>query len=78
MAQLLTTGELARKFDVSRSRVDYALAKSRIQERGRAGIMRLFSVDQLAAIEAAINSVQCRSGNPSGRNSEPPDTNNPC
>ena len=60
MAQMLTTGEIAKKTGASRAQVDYAIEKAGISERARAGIIRLFSNDQLPAIEAAIASIRVR------------------
>ena len=65
MTYLLTLGEIARRIGVPRTRLDYALDKAGIKERGRAGILRLFSVDQVPVIEAALSTVRVRHG--SGR-----------
>ena len=60
MTDLLTVGDVARKLGVPRARVDYALDKAGIRERARAGILRLFSPDQLPVIEAALGTVRVR------------------
>ena len=60
MENLVTLGEIARRMGVRRSRVDYAVEKAGIQERGRAGILRLFSVSQIPVIEAALSTVRTR------------------
>ena len=60
MTDLLTVGEVARKLGVPRARVDYALEKAGIQERGRAGILRLFAPDQVPVIQAALGTVRVR------------------
>ena len=60
MGQMFTTGKIAKKNGVSRAQVDYAIEKARISERARAGIIRLFSSDQIPAIEAAIASIRVR------------------
>ena len=60
MADLLTVGDVARRIGVPRARVDYALDKAGIRERSRAGILRLFSLDQLPVIEAALGTVRSR------------------
>ena len=60
MTDLLTVGDVARRLEVARSRIDYAVTKAGIQERGRAGILRLFSPDQLPVIEAALGTVRTR------------------
>ncbi len=60
MTELLTVGDIARRIGVPRARVDYALDKAGIRERARAGILRLFSPDQLPVIEAALATVRSR------------------
>ena len=60
MENLVTLGEIARRMGVRRSRVDYAVEKAGIQERGRAGILRLFSTNQIPVIEAALSTVRTR------------------
>lgn len=60
MTDLLTVGDVAKKLGLPRSRVDYAIEKAGIRERHRAGILRLFSVDQLPIIEAALATVRSR------------------
>lgn len=60
MGQMVTTGEIAKNAGVPRARVDYAIEKVGISERARAGIIRLFSHDQIPAIEAAIASIRVR------------------
>ena len=60
MENLVTLGEIARRMGVRRSRVDYAVEKAGIQERGRAGILRLFSASQIPVIEAALSTVRTR------------------
>lgn len=57
---LLTLGDVARQLGVRRAQVQYAVEKSGIQERGRAGIFRLFSADQVPVIEAALFTVRER------------------
>lgn len=60
MFELLTVGDIARRIGVPRARIDYALDKGGIRERGRAGILRLFSLDQIPVIEAALGTVRAR------------------
>lgn len=60
MIDLLTVGAIAKRLEVPRSRVDYAVTKAGIQERGRAGILRLFSPDQLPVIRAALGTIRVR------------------
>ena len=66
MNQLLTLGDVARKLGVPRFRVGYAIEKAGIQERSRAGILRMFSPDQLPVIEAALGTVRQRKVKTSG------------
>lgn len=60
MTDLLTVGDVAKKLGLPRSRIDYAIEKAGIRERHRAGILRLFSADQLPVIEAALATVRSR------------------
>lgn len=60
MFELLTVGDIARRIGVPRARIDYALDKGGIRERGRAGILRLFALDQIPVIEAALGTVRSR------------------
>lgn len=60
MRELLTTGVIARKLGVARARLDYAIDKAGIRERGRAGILRLFSPNQIPVLEAALRTVRSR------------------
>lgn len=60
MTDLLTVGDVAKRFGLPRSRIDYAIEKAGIRERRRAGILRLFSSDQLPVIEAALATVRSR------------------
>lgn len=61
MMTLLTVGDVARHFAVTRAKIDYALERGGIRERSRAGILRLFGEDQLPIIEAALKTVRSRS-----------------
>lgn len=58
MTDLMTIGELARRLGVARTRLHYAIEKAGIRECGRAGILRLFSADQIPVIEAALTTVR--------------------
>ena len=58
MTPLLTMGRIAKQLGVARSRLDYAVSKVGIQERGRAGIIRLFSPDQIPSMRAALETVR--------------------
>jgi len=60
MLDLLTVGDIARTIGVPRMRLDYAIAKAGIRERGRTGILRLFSRDQIPAIQAALGTIGVR------------------
>ena len=53
-----TIGQIARQLGVARSRLDYAVSKVGLQERGRAGIIRLFSPDQIPSMRAALETVR--------------------
>ena len=53
-----TIGQIARQLGVARSRLDYAVSKIGLQERGRAGIIRLFSQDQIPVMRAALETVR--------------------
>lgn len=63
MNNLLTIGDIARKLGIARTRLKYAIVKARIQEEVRAGILRLFSPDQIPVMEAALATVQARKNN---------------
>ncbi len=58
--KMLTVGDIARRVKEPRARVAYAIEKCGVQERARAGILRLFSEDQVTVIEAAIATVRRR------------------
>lgn len=60
MSELLTVGDIARQIGVPRTRLDYAIDKAGIRERSRAGILRLFSSDQIPVMEAALKAVRSR------------------
>ncbi len=60
MTNLFTIGDIARKLGVPRTRLDYAVDKAGIREKGRVGILRLFSPDQIPVIEAALATVRSR------------------
>ena len=60
MATMVTTGQIAKDVGVHRSKIDYAIEKAGIQPRGRAGIIRLFSTDQISVIEAALATIKVR------------------
>ena len=60
MSELLTVGDIVQQIGVPRSRLDYAIDKAGIRERGRAGILRLFSSDQISVMEAALKAVRSR------------------
>ena len=58
---LITLGTVARQLGIPRHRVSYAIERAGIEERGRAGILRLFAPDQLAEIRAAVEAIRpCR------------------
>ena len=72
MIELMTVGDIARRIGIPRARVDYALDKAGIRERTRAGILRLFSLDQLPVIEAALGTVRTRQRKPEAVGQEEP------
>ncbi len=53
-----TIGQIAQQLGVARSRLDYAVMKVGLRERGRAGIIRLFSPDQIPSMRAALETVR--------------------
>ena len=59
-AAMMTLGDCARRLGVRRTALQYAVEKMGIQERGRAGILRLFSEDQLPVMKAALGTVRRR------------------
>lgn len=59
---LLTLAEVARLVGVSQSRVKYAICEYRIEPRQRAGIIRLWHVDDLPKIKSALARIQSRRG----------------
>jgi hypothetical protein len=57
----LTVGDLARRFNTSRSKVVYALETHRIEPAaGRAGIVRLFTESQSDEVKRALDSIASR------------------
>ena len=67
MAELLTVGDVARRLGEPRARVDYAIEKAGIRERTRAGILRMFTTEQLPVIKAALAAVRSRTEPPEVR-----------
>ena len=65
-SELLTLGQVARACGVAPHRVKYAVAEYRIEPRQRAGILRLWAPDQLAAVKAALSRIARRSGSLAG------------
>ena len=59
-AEYLTIGDIARQLGVARTRLDYAIQKIGLRERGRAGILRLYGSDQIPAMKAALGTVRVR------------------
>jgi hypothetical protein len=53
-----TVGELSSKWGIRRDRLSYAIERAGIKPCRRVGITRLFSVDQLPAIEGAVAKVR--------------------
>lgn len=60
----LTVRDVARQLREPTHRVVYALREYRIDPAQRAGIIRLFTPDQLATIAAAVKRVRERKGAP--------------
>lgn len=60
MTRLMTTGDLANHLDVPRWKIDYVITKSGIRERSRAGILRLFSDQQLPEFREALAALRIR------------------
>ncbi len=58
MTEFMTIGNIASQLGIARSRLDYAVSKVGIKERGRAGIIRLFSPDQIPSMRAALETVR--------------------
>ena len=56
----LTLGDVARRLKLPANRVDYAIRAYRIEPVARAGILRLFSEDQLERIAAAVRRCASR------------------
>ncbi len=52
----VTVGDIARKLDVDRDAVSYAIRKMKIKPVGCAGIVRLFSGTALATVRKYISS----------------------
>ena len=71
MAELLTIGAVARQIGVARSKLDYAVQKVGIRERGRAGILRLFSHDQIPSMRAALETVRTHHQKEAGTGGHP-------
>lgn len=57
---LYTLGELARRLNVQANRLDYAIRRYGIEPVARAGILRLFSEDQIEQIASAIRRCASR------------------
>ena len=57
---LLTVGDLAREFGVPIHKLKYAIEVYRIEPRQRAGILRLWSRDDLPAVRSALSRISGR------------------
>lgn len=53
---LLTTGEIARRLDVDRDAVSYAIRKLRIKPAGVAGNIRIFCEEVVREVQAFLES----------------------
>ena len=58
--QLYTLGELARRLNVPANRLDYAIRRYGIEPATRAGILRLFSEEQIEQIASAVRRCASR------------------
>ncbi len=54
--KFLTTGEIAKRLNVDRDAVSYALRKTKVKPVGWAGQVRVFPEIALAAVEKFLNS----------------------
>ena len=54
----LTIGDIARRYDLPKWRVGYAIAKNEITEVGRAGIVRLFTPQQADEIANLVKKLR--------------------
>ena len=54
--ELLTTGVIAKRLNVDRDTVSYALRKMKIQPKGRAGQVRVFPESALKVVKEFLNS----------------------
>ena len=59
-ATLLTIGQIAARLGVPTHRVDYAVRTYSIKPIARAGILRVFSEDQIGRIAAAVRRCESR------------------
>jgi hypothetical protein len=58
--RLLTIRDIARECGVKTHRAKYAVDQYEIEPRQRAGIIRLWSTDQLPLIQSALNRIAGR------------------
>jgi hypothetical protein len=63
-AEYLTVRDIARQTGRPFHVIKYAIAAHNIREAGRVGVIRLFTSDQLPAIEAALASTSKRRADP--------------
>jgi hypothetical protein len=56
-AELLTLGQVARACGVAPHRAKYAIAEYGIEPRQRAGILRLWAPEQVAAVKIALGRI---------------------
>ena len=61
MCQFMSLGQVATKLGETPSRIKYAIALYRIPERQRAGIIRLWTDEDLPTIRSALRRVAERS-----------------
>ena len=60
--KLLTLADVARLLNAKPSRIKYAIEQYRIEPRQRAGIIRLWAVDDLPTIRSAMLRIESRRG----------------
>ena len=58
MTEMRSLGSIAESLNVAKSRLSYAVQKIGLQERGRAGQVRLYSPDQVPAMLAALGTLR--------------------
>lgn len=60
LVNLFTVSDAARRLGVSRQDVSYAIGRDGIEPVGRAGLVRLFSIDQWTEVVKAVRLLEAR------------------